>query len=106
MTGSQDERQFDDDDCGCDEAIARIYEYLDGELTVEVEARVRAHLVACHECEPAFEHERVFLEFVAQRARLVAAPPALRRRILDQLMAQERRRAGLPDEDCDCDCDD
>jgi anti-sigma factor (TIGR02949 family) len=80
-------------DLDCDEALERVYEFLDGELTPSVEQAIRRHLAACAKCEPKFEHERVFLEFIAQRARLEGAPPELRRRILQQLVEEATRRA-------------
>lgn len=86
---------FSDDptDLDCDEALERVYEYLDGELTEAVERAIRRHLAACARCEPRFEHERVFLAFIAQRAQLEQAPPALRRRILRELVDEATRRA-------------
>jgi mycothiol system anti-sigma-R factor len=81
------------DDLDCDEALERVYEFLDGELTEGVEQAIRRHLAACARCEPRFEHERVFIEFIAQRARLEQAPPALRRRILRELVEEASRRA-------------
>jgi anti-sigma factor (TIGR02949 family) len=80
-------------DLDCDEALERVYEFLDGELTESVERAIRRHLAACTRCMPKFEHERVFLEFIAQRARLEHAPPALRRRILRELVDEATRRA-------------
>ena len=77
----------------CDEALARVYEYLDGELTPEVEGAIQKHLAACAKCEPRFEHERVFLAFLSQRVRLERAPPELRRRILRELVDEATRRA-------------
>lgn len=75
----------------CDEALERIYEYLDGELTPAVERAIRRHLAACARCEPRFEHERAFLEFVARRAQIEQAPPELRKRILRELMDRATR---------------
>ena len=77
----------------CDEAIERVYEYLDGELTPEVELAIQQHLAACAKCEPRFEHERLFLELLAERARLERAPPELRRRVLRELVDEATRRA-------------
>lgn len=77
----------------CDEALERVYEYLDGELTESVERAIRRHLAACARCEPRFEHERVFKEFIAQRAKLEQASPELRRRILQRLVDEATRRA-------------
>ena len=70
----------------CREALERIYEYLDGELTPELDERIRAHLAACRRCFPTFEHERVFLRFIQQRAQIEQAPPSLRKRIFRALL--------------------
>ena len=78
---------------GCDEALERLYEFLDGELNEDVERAIQQHLAACARCEPKFAHERVFLQFIAERAHLEHARPELRKRLLRELMEAERRRA-------------
>jgi mycothiol system anti-sigma-R factor len=78
---------------GCQEALERVFEYLDGELTPEVERAIQAHLAECAECEPKFEHDRVFLAFISQRVRMEKAPPELRRRIMRELVDEATRRA-------------
>jgi len=74
----------DADDCL--EATEHLYEYLDGELTPMVESAVRAHLAACGHCFSLFGFEQAYLRFLEARARAQGAPPALRRRILEQLL--------------------
>jgi anti-sigma factor (TIGR02949 family) len=76
----------------CAQAIEKIYEFLDGELTPQVEEGIRAHLAICRKCYPSFRHEEVFLRFLEQRARMEAAPPELRRRIMQMLMDEEAAR--------------
>jgi anti-sigma factor (TIGR02949 family) len=76
----------------CAQAIEKIYEFLDGELTPQVEEGIRAHLAICRKCYPSFRHEEVFLRFLEQRARMEAAPPELRRRIIQMLMDEEAAR--------------
>jgi anti-sigma factor (TIGR02949 family) len=76
----------------CAEALERIYEFLDGELTSEVEERIRQHLGVCRQCYPQFRHEEVFLRFLERRAQIVSAPPALRRRIMQMLVNEEASR--------------
>ena len=76
----------------CAQAIEKIYEFLDGELTPQVEEAIRAHLAICRKCFPHFRHEEVFLRFIEQRARIEAAPPELRRRIMQMLMDEEAAR--------------
>ena len=69
----------------CREAVERLYEYLDRELTPEAEREVRQHLEACRPCGQHFDFEQAFLKFVAARCRTRAAPPELKRRILREL---------------------
>ena len=52
---------------GCEEALRKVYEYLDGELDAEWGERVRAHVEICRECYPHFNFERVFLDHVRSR---------------------------------------
>lgn len=89
---SADPSSFDPNSLDCDEALERIYEYLDGELTEDVARAIQQHLAVCSRCEPRFEHERVFLQFISQRTQLEGAPPELRRRILRELMDAAKRR--------------
>ncbi len=69
----------------CREAAEHLYEYLDRELTPEVELEVRAHLEACAPCMNTAGFEQAFLKFLEARCRSRTAPPELRRRILQQL---------------------
>lgn len=80
------------DDMPCDEVIERIYEFLDGELTSDVDAKIRAHLGECGDCYPHFRHEEVFLRFLERRAQIEQAPPSLRRRIFKDLLDDEIAR--------------
>ncbi len=70
----------------CQGALDRLYEYLDGELTTEVEAAVRTHLTACAPCFRLFGFEGAFLRFLEARTRAQDAPDALKRRVLDSLL--------------------
>ena len=72
----------------CHEAADRLYDYLDRELTPEVEAAVRAHLVDCAMCFQLFDFETAYLRFLEVRTRTQGAPPALKRRILDSLLCE------------------
>ncbi len=72
----------------CDEVIERMYEFLDGELTPDVDEKIREHLAVCQRCFPEFEHERVFLRFLERRAQIEKAPPSLRRRIFRALLTE------------------
>lgn len=76
----------------CAEAIEKIYEFLDGELTPAVEEGIRTHLAVCRKCYPSFRHEEVFLRFLEQRTRIEEAPPDLRRHIMKMLLDEEAAR--------------
>jgi mycothiol system anti-sigma-R factor len=80
------------DDMPCDDVIERMYEFLDGELTSDVDAKIRDHLSKCGRCYPHFRHEEVFLRFLERRAQIEKAPPSLRRRILKKLLDDEFER--------------
>jgi mycothiol system anti-sigma-R factor len=80
------------DDMPCDAVLERIYEFLDGELTSDVDEKIRAHLATCRTCYPHFRHEEVFLRFLERRAQIEKAPPSLRRRIFKRLLDDEIAR--------------
>jgi mycothiol system anti-sigma-R factor len=72
----------------CREAAEHLYEYLDRELTPEVEAKIRHHLEGCQPCGEQFDVEQAFLKFVEARCRSRSAPPELKRRILRDLFGE------------------
>jgi mycothiol system anti-sigma-R factor len=80
------------DEMPCDAVVERIYEFLDGELTSDVDAQIRDHLAKCTSCYPRFRHEEVFLRFLERRAQIEKAPPSLRRRIFKALLDDEIAR--------------
>lgn len=76
----------------CDHVIARLWEYIDGELNEESAARVRAHLDICSRCFPQYDFQRAFKEFTRRSAQK-PMPPELRRRVFEAILAEE---AGQP----------
>ncbi|HEX9729211.1 MAG TPA: zf-HC2 domain-containing protein [Gemmatimonadales bacterium] len=75
----------------CHAALDRLYEYLDDELTPEIEAAVRDHLARCTRCFGRFDFERSYLVFLETRARTRGAPADLKRRILAELFTPNGR---------------
>ena len=69
----------------CREVVELLWEYIDAELTPELENRIRMHLEACENCVPHFDFQRAFVEFV-RRHGTQATPPALRQRIFQALL--------------------
>jgi anti-sigma factor (TIGR02949 family) len=76
----------------CDHVIARLWEYIDGELTEEGAAEGRAHLDICSRCFPQYDFQRAFKEFTRRSAQ-TPMPPDLRRRVFEAIIAEE---AGQP----------
>jgi len=75
----------------CRAAATRLYEYLDGELTAEVEAAVRGHLADCAVCFRLFEFEEAYLAFLRARTQAKAAPAHLRRRVFETVLFDKDR---------------
>ncbi len=72
----------------CESAMRQLWDYLDGELTPDRMAAVRAHLELCKRCYPQLEFERSFLDAVANTAREHSDPERLRRRLIERLQAE------------------
>lgn len=51
----------------CEEAVRRVYEFLDGELDTATTDRIRRHLQMCRRCYPYFDFERIFLDHIRSR---------------------------------------
>jgi len=69
----------------CEEAVQRVYEYLDGELDAQWTDRVREHIQVCRRCYPYFNFERIFLDHVRSQTIAPEASERLERRILEAL---------------------
>ncbi len=72
--------------CGnnCDDALARLWEYLDAELQAPDAEVVRAHLAECQGCLEEYDVEVVVKNLVRRGCQEVA-PDTLRIRIHEQL---------------------
>lgn len=69
----------------CEEALERVYEYLDGELDAEWMERVREHVEVCKRCYPYFNFERIFLDHVRSKGLRSERSEELESRIRDVL---------------------
>ncbi|NNN19704.1 MAG: mycothiol system anti-sigma-R factor [Acidimicrobiaceae bacterium] len=54
---------------GCQETIARLYTFLDGELTQDRKEKIRQHLDECSPCLEAFEFESELRSMIASKSR-------------------------------------
>lgn len=68
------------DQIRCEEAIKKLFEYLDGELGPEQSARIEHHIATCRSCFSRSEFERRLRARVADSA-VAEAPDSLRERI-------------------------
>ena len=75
---------------GCEEVLARLWEFLDGELTPENEEAVRRHLALCGQCYPQYDFQRAYLAYVRKLREREHAPATFRRRLFEKLLEQER----------------
>lgn len=64
----------------CRETLARLYTFLDGELTQDRKEKIRQHLDECSPCLEAFEFESELRTMVASKSR-DTVPEALRAKI-------------------------
>lgn len=71
----------------CDDAIVRVYYYLDGELTTWKRRAIARHLDECPPCAQGFDFEIEIRRVIATRCR-DEAPIELRRRIAEALGIQ------------------
>ena len=65
----------------CDETIAELYTYLDGELTEEIRARISFHLEDCPPCGQIAEFEVELKRVIASKC-VDRVPDELRAQIL------------------------
>lgn len=68
----------------CDDVLDVLYEFVDGEVTVERRERIKAHLEACLPCFEAYDFEAELRVVISQRCR-DRVPEELRSRILRAL---------------------
>ena len=75
----------------CDDAIAQLQSFLDGELDAETVALVEAHLRECSPCLEAYDFEAELRKVISARLRADDVPGDLRARItgvLERLEAE------------------
>ncbi len=72
----------------CEESLARVYEYLDGELDAAEHDAVRKHLEKCRRCYPHFDFERLFLDYVHELGAAETSNPGLATRVRELIAAE------------------
>jgi mycothiol system anti-sigma-R factor len=74
-------------DCDCQQALAVLYSYLDGELTIERRTIIRTHLDLCLPCGDRYTFETELRQVVSMRCQ-ERVPDALRNRIAAALQRE------------------
>jgi anti-sigma factor (TIGR02949 family) len=77
------------EELSCEESLALVYEFLDGELPAERNEAVRRHVQKCRRCYPHFDFERIFLDYLHEAGRAGRASPDLERRIRAMIAAED-----------------
>lgn len=72
----------------CRGAMEQLFDMIDGELTAEVEQKVRAHITGCPHCFSCADFEERFLRAVHQARAARSAPAPLRERVLQALRSE------------------
>jgi len=80
----------------CSEALAHLYEFIDGEIGPVDRARIAAHLQECGPCLGEFDVERVVKALVA-RSCCQVAPDELRARVVAQVLTVHVAHQADPD---------
>lgn len=66
----------------CREALALMYEYLDGELTPDRLKKIKAHLSACEHCFSKFEFEEMLQHSISDKGQIEVDAEPLKRKVL------------------------
>lgn len=72
----------------CQEALATLYSFLDGELTPDRRLKIQHHLDECAPCLQAFDFEAELKLLIARKCR-DEVPESLRRRVAEALRAED-----------------
>ena len=78
----------------CEEALARLWEFLDGELESASEAAVQSHLEACKLCYPRYDFQRAYFELMNRIQDGDAAPGELRRQLFERFLEKDAAASG------------
>lgn len=70
----------------CEEALAELYTFLDGELTAAKRSAIAAHLEGCNPCVEIFDFEAELRMVISARA-AEPVPESLRLRITETIQA-------------------
>lgn len=73
----------------CEHVLAKLWEFLDGELTPQDELAVKKHLDVCNLCYPRYNFQRAYFEYTHRLRDHEHVSSALRRRVFQGILEQE-----------------
>jgi anti-sigma factor (TIGR02949 family) len=73
----------------CEEAMARLWEFLDGELQDTEETAVQKHLEVCNRCYPRYDFQKAYFEYMQRTSSRERGDVNLRRELFRRLLGQE-----------------
>lgn len=80
-------------DVDCNEAVERLYHFLDGELTDDRRKEIERHLDECSPCVQAYGFETDLRQVIIDRCR-DHVPDTLRERVFAAIEEEHRRQSG------------
>ena len=84
-----DEDESNGAEMDCDRALVQLYQFLDGELTVDRRRRIEVHLNGCTHCFSSFDFEQE-LRLVVRSKLQTEVPPRLMQRIVSIIEIESR----------------
>ncbi len=78
----------------CEEALRRLEDFLDRELSAEEMQRVQAHLDTCAACTSQFQFEEQLLDGLREKVRRISLPADLKDKINRRIDAERRASNG------------
>jgi mycothiol system anti-sigma-R factor len=76
---------MNDERTDCSEALLRIYEYLDGEMSPQDCAKIRAHLEECGPCFTQYDVDTTMKALIKRACGCEPAPESLRTTIMSRI---------------------
>jgi anti-sigma factor (TIGR02949 family) len=71
----------------CRKAAEKLYDLLDGELTADIEQRLREHVADCPHCYTVADFEKRFLDALQKLRERGCCPEALKAKVRESLRA-------------------
>ena len=97
---NQDGHEGHDHSGNCDQALAELYTFLDGELTEWKRAKIQTHLDDCSPCLEVYDFEAELRLVIKYRCR-DQVPDSLRQRVADKLSALDPSMFSTPVSEAD-----